>query len=60
MTPNVAPYTKDYCPHCQAAKALLTSKGIAFDIHEVSNDPLLRAEMIARSGGQNRPANLHR
>ncbi|WP_299212111.1 glutaredoxin 3 [uncultured Tateyamaria sp.] len=52
MTPNVTLHTKDYCPHCKAAKALLTSKGIAFDNHEVSNDPLLRAEMIARSAGR--------
>lgn len=52
MPPKVTLYTKDYCPHCKAAKALLTSKGVAFVNYEVSTDPLLRAEMIARSGGR--------
>jgi|GEM_PF-6578930 len=50
MTAKVTLYTKDYCPHCKAAKALLKSKGIIFENYEVSTDPLLRAEMIARSG----------
>jgi len=53
MTAKVTLYTKDYCPHCKAAKALLKSKGIIFENYEVSTDPLLRAEM-------NGPANLHR
>ena len=52
MTAKVTLYTKDYCPHCKAAKALLKSKGIIFENYEVSTDPLLRAEMIARSGGR--------
>lgn len=51
MQPQVTIYTKDYCPHCKAAKELLHAKGINFVNHEVSHDPLLRAEMIARSGG---------
>ncbi len=51
MNPKVTLYTKDYCPHCKAAKALLRSKGVSFEDHEVSTDPLLLAEMIARSGG---------
>ena len=50
--PEVTLYTKDYCPHCKAAKALLTAKGIAFINHEISDDPVRRNEMIARSGGR--------
>lgn len=52
MPPQVTLYTKDYCPHCKATKALLNAKGVAYVNHEVSNDPVLLAEMIARSGGR--------
>lgn len=51
MQPQVTIYTKNYCPYCKATKALLKAKGVAFTNHEVSRDPLLRAEMIARSKG---------
>lgn len=52
MKPQVTLYTNDSCPHCKAAKALLTGKGIAYTNHEVSDDPDRRREMIARSGGR--------
>lgn len=52
MQPQVTLYTKEYCPYCRAAKALLHSKGVNFINHEVSGDPALLAEMIARSGGR--------
>lgn len=52
MRPNVTIYTKDYCPHCKAAKALLTAKGVVFTNHEISNAPDRRLEMITRSGGR--------
>lgn len=52
MQPTVTLYTKDYCPHCKAAKALFTAKGIAFTNYEISNDPVRRREMISLSDGR--------
>ena len=43
-------YTKPYCPYCERAKALLDSKGVAFNEIVAANDPALRAEMNERSG----------
>lgn len=51
MHPTITLYTKDYCPFCKATIALLGAKGVRFENHEVSNDPLLLAEMMARSHG---------
>lgn len=52
MRPDVTIYTKDYCPHCKAAKALLKAKGVTFTNYEISDDSDRRREMIARSGGR--------
>jgi glutaredoxin 3 len=52
MQPEIVLYTKDYCPHCKAAKALLTAKGVTFTNHEISEEPERRREMITRSGGR--------
>ena len=43
-------YSKPYCPYCDRAKALLSSKGVEFNEIIASNDPDLRAEMNERSG----------
>ncbi|ATM88112.1 glutaredoxin 3 [Yersinia massiliensis] len=43
-------YTKATCPFCHRAKALLNSKGAAFQEIAIDNDPAKREEMIARSG----------
>ena len=52
MTHNVTLYTKDYCPYCKRAKALLRAKGISFtDIEVADNSERLR-EMIQHSGGR--------
>lgn len=51
MTKSIVIYSKDYCPYCKMAKALLTKKGVAFTEHEVSEDMALMAEMIERSFG---------
>lgn len=45
-------YTTPTCPYCQAAKRLLTKKGVAFTEIDVSRDPDLRAAMTARAGGR--------
>ncbi len=43
-------YSKPYCPYCERAKALLTSKGAQYKEIVASNDADLRAEMNERSG----------
>jgi len=44
-------YTKPTCPYCSRAKALLTAKGAAFTDYDITTDPNLRDEMLARSNG---------
>lgn len=50
MSPDVTLYTKSTCPYCQQAKALLEQKGVSFRDIEITNDPLMTAEMKQRSG----------
>lgn len=38
-------YSKNYCPYCTAAKALLTSKGLQFEEIDVLNSPSRFKEM---------------
>ena len=50
--PKQAPilvYTKDYCPYCDAAKNLLTQKGVGYDEIDVSQDPSQLKVMLERS-----------
>ncbi len=42
-------YTKEYCPFCIRAKALLNSLGHEFEEFEISYDALKEAEMVERS-----------
>jgi glutaredoxin 3 len=51
--PKVTIYTKDFCPYCVRAKALLTKKGVAFHEIEAASNAERRREMQARSGGRN-------
>ena len=46
---EVTIYTKDYCPYCRRAKALLDRKGIAYHEIDVTYDESLQAEMMDRS-----------
>ncbi len=45
-------YTTRYCPYCQAAKRLLSRKGVNFTEIDVSGDPLGRSKMTARANGR--------
>ncbi|WP_156293231.1 glutaredoxin 3 [Serratia oryzae] len=47
---NIEIYTKATCPFCHRAKALLNSKGAAFNEIAIDGDNVKREEMIARSG----------
>lgn len=51
MTARVEIYTTDFCGYCTRAKALLASKGVAFEEHRAGHDPEKRREMIQRSNG---------
>jgi glutaredoxin 3 len=44
-------YTTPTCGYCRAAKALLARKNVAFREIDVSRDPVLRQEMMARAPG---------
>ncbi len=46
---NIEIYTKNYCPYCHRAKALLQSKGAAFTEYDVTDNPVLEEEMRRRS-----------
>ena len=44
-------YTTNWCPYCNAAKALLDDKGVVYDEIDVT-DPQLRMDMIQRAHGR--------
>ena len=48
---QVLMYTGDYCPHCEAAKALLESKNVKVEEVDVWKDQEKRVEMQQRTGG---------
>jgi glutaredoxin 3 len=52
MMAAVTIYSKDYCPYCVRAKALLTQKQVAFDEVRIDQQPERRAEMIAKANGR--------
>jgi glutaredoxin 3 len=49
---QVTVYTKDYCPYCDRALALLARKGATVRQIRAAHDPAMKEEMIARSGGR--------
>jgi len=49
---SVLVYTKDYCPYCDAAKNLLTQKGVGYDEIDVSADPSQYKIMLERSNSR--------
>jgi glutaredoxin 3 len=49
--PKQAPiliYSKDFCPYCDAAKNLLTQKGVGYEEVNISTHPEKRDEMMAK------------
>ena len=45
-------YVQDFCPYCARAKALLDSKGVAYDEIYAPNGSEARAKATSRSGGR--------
>ena len=52
MSTKITIYTTPWCGYCLAAKSLLQQKGAAYEEIDVSGDPTLRQEMIAKAGGK--------
>jgi glutaredoxin 3 len=48
---SVEIYTQRYCPYCHWAKELLTRKDVEFREIDVTTDPQMRQEMVARANG---------
>jgi alkyl hydroperoxide reductase subunit F len=48
-------YSKEWCPYCAKAKALLDAKGLSYKVIDVTHDMALEREMIARSGRRTVP-----
>lgn len=49
---KVEVYSKAFCPYCVRAKALLNSKGVAFEEYDITLGGPRRAEMIQRAQGR--------
>jgi glutaredoxin len=41
-------YSKEWCPYCKKAKALLDSKGLAYHEIDTTHDEALEQEMVER------------
>jgi glutaredoxin 3 len=50
--PQIIVYSKQSCPYCRRAKALLTQKGAAFEEIDIIEQPEQRARMIELAGGR--------
>jgi glutaredoxin 3 len=48
-------YTTGYCPYCTLAKRLLASKGVTPEEVQVDRDPVVRQEMMERTGRRTVP-----
>ena len=49
--PKIIIYSKEVCPYCVRAKALLQKKGVAFEEIKITDDKT-KQEMIEKSGGR--------
>lgn len=43
-------YSKDYCPYCVKAKALLSSLGATFEEIDITHSPEIIMELVKKSG----------
>jgi len=50
---DIVIYTKPGCPFCAKAMALLDKKGVAYHNIIASENPVVRAEMVAKAHGRN-------
>jgi len=53
--PRIEFYATSWCPYCERARALLRSKGVAFEEIDIESRPGAREEMVARSGRRTVP-----
>lgn len=53
--PRIVMYAAGWCPYCQRARHLLTSKNLRFDEIDVESDPAFREEMKSKSGRSSVP-----
>lgn len=53
--PPIVIYLTSWCPYCMRARALLQSKGVAFEEVDVEAEPARRDEMVKRSGRRTVP-----
>lgn len=49
--PKIIIYSKEICPYCVRAKALLSRKGATFEEIKITNDEQ-KEEMMKKSGGR--------
>jgi glutaredoxin 3 len=54
-TPKITVYTKESCPFCVRAKALLTRKGVPFEEIPVEGNDELRTWLVEASGQRTVP-----
>lgn len=50
MSSAVRIYVTTYCPYCDMAKRLLDQLGVPWEAVDVTHEPELRKELVARSG----------
>jgi glutaredoxin 3 len=53
--PAITMYVTGWCPYCERAKTLLTTKSLLFNEINVDDDAKFRQEMMARSGRRTVP-----
>ena len=54
-TPRVLLYSTSFCGYCVAAKRMLERDGIPFEEIDLSNQPDLRNELVAKTGWRTMP-----
>ncbi|MBS2036946.1 glutaredoxin 3 [bacterium] len=52
---NIEIYTKDWCPYCRNAKALLKAENVDYSEIDITQDLEREQEMVSRSGRRTVP-----